>query len=369
MMGSRSTQSYSCVDTISGQVDTVTSCVDTIASPGPISYPIARRFLLFPPSSSSSPPSLIFFHSSLLARCLSSRLHVEAPGLGLLPVGLSLTNHPRKEGVSAAMIRLSNRVCLHPLLLPPCEVARPVIEAPAAPEGEDLPPAAPKGEDPPHAAQSPHPDQEVHPPSDVEVPLTQDRPQSPTLHGSSPLLPDVDPPSSFPPFTGSASTSTGGPFVPPELYTFLEDKFGTITSSIQQMADNFELRIQRLENSVNAATDAGSTSTATPPSCTGPSTEAAMRVVAGNNGALNGRCNREIYVNHSAATESSAGSYVVPLPPSQPNDINNVAQEESVLSREGDDECLQSYEDRGYTGFIMVVSTHPLMVSTLGHSP
>ncbi|MQL80293.1 hypothetical protein Taro_012742 [Colocasia esculenta] len=31
--------------------------------------------------------------------------------------------------------------------------------------------------------------------------------------------------------------------------------------------------------------------------------------------------------------------------PSQPNDINNVAQEESVLSREDDDGCLQSYED------------------------
>ncbi|MQL76815.1 hypothetical protein Taro_009211, partial [Colocasia esculenta] len=69
-------------------------------------------------------------------------------------------------------------------------------------------------------------------------------------------------------------------------------------------------------------------------------------VVAGNNGALNGRFNRENYVNHSATSESSADSYVVPLSPSQPNDINNVAQEESVLSREDDDGCLQSYEDR-----------------------
>ncbi|MQM18600.1 hypothetical protein Taro_051595, partial [Colocasia esculenta] len=68
-------------------------------------------------------------------------------------------------------------------------------------------------------------------------------------------------------------------------------------------------------------------------------------VVAGNNGALNGRSNRENYVNHSATTESSAGSYMVPLPPSQPNDINNITQEESVLSREDDDGCLQSYED------------------------
>ncbi|MQL74998.1 hypothetical protein Taro_007368 [Colocasia esculenta] len=52
-------------------------------------------------------------------------------------------------------------------------------------------------------------------------------------------------------------------------------------------------------------------------------------VIAGNN--ENGRSNRENYVNHYATTKSSAGSYVVPLPPSRPNDINNVAQEESVF--------------------------------------
>ncbi|MQM22953.1 hypothetical protein Taro_056013, partial [Colocasia esculenta] len=53
------------------------------------------------------------------------------------------------------------------------------------------------------------------------------------------------------------------------------------------------------------------------------------QVVAGNN--ENRRFNRENYVNYSATIESSAGSYVIPLPPSQPNDINNVAQEESLL--------------------------------------
>ncbi|MQM23634.1 hypothetical protein Taro_056701, partial [Colocasia esculenta] len=58
--------------------------------------------------------------------------------------------------------------------------------------------------------------------------------------------------------------------------------------------------------------------------------ERLKKVVAGNNGALNGRSNRENYVNHSATTESSAGSYMVPLP---------------VLSKEDDDGCLQSHED------------------------
>ncbi|MQM00170.1 hypothetical protein Taro_032901 [Colocasia esculenta] len=36
-----------------------------------------------------------------------------------------------------------------------------------------------------------------------------------------------------------------------ELYTFLEDKFATLNSSILQLADIFELRIQRLESTLN----------------------------------------------------------------------------------------------------------------------
>ncbi|MQL88864.1 hypothetical protein Taro_021436, partial [Colocasia esculenta] len=63
-------------------------------------------------------------------------------------------------------------------------------------------------------------------------------------------------------------------------------------------------------------------------------------VVAENNDALNGRSNEENYVNHPATTDSSTDSYVVPLSPCQANDVNNVAQEESVLSREDDDGCL-----------------------------
>ncbi|MQL96432.1 hypothetical protein Taro_029113 [Colocasia esculenta] len=116
----------------------------------------------------------------------------------------------------------------------------PVIEAPDAPEEVDPPPAV----------HSPQPVQVNQPPSEIRVTIPQDIPQSPTMHASSPLIPDVDPPSFFPQFHGSASTSTGGPSVPPKLYSFLEDKFGTITSSIQQMSENFELRIQRLENSM-----------------------------------------------------------------------------------------------------------------------
>ncbi|MQL69312.1 hypothetical protein Taro_001603 [Colocasia esculenta] len=49
-----------------------------------------------------------------------------------------------------------------------------------------------------------------------------------------------------------ASSSFGGPSVPPELYTFLNDKFDALNTSIQSMSENFELRIQRLENSVSA---------------------------------------------------------------------------------------------------------------------
>ncbi|MQL68807.1 hypothetical protein Taro_001105 [Colocasia esculenta] len=49
-----------------------------------------------------------------------------------------------------------------------------------------------------------------------------------------------------------ASSSFGGPSVPPELYTFPNDKIDALNTSIQSMSENFELRIQRLENSVSA---------------------------------------------------------------------------------------------------------------------
>ncbi|MQL89087.1 hypothetical protein Taro_021655 [Colocasia esculenta] len=100
---------------------------------------------------------------------------------------------------------------------------------------------------PPEVPQSPaHEDQ---PPVVNEAPIPQDVPQTPPFQTSSPLLPEVEIPSFTPQF--QASTSTGGPSVPPELYSFLNDKFHTINSSIHQMSESFELRIQRLENSVN----------------------------------------------------------------------------------------------------------------------
>ncbi|MQL84207.1 hypothetical protein Taro_016719, partial [Colocasia esculenta] len=52
------------------------------------------------------------------------------------------------------------------------------------------------------------------------------------------------------------------------------------------------------------------------------------------------------------------------------DDQSSDSNEESS-SLEKNEICFMvgSSEEQGYTGFIMVVSTHPLMVSTLGHSP
>ncbi|MQL69545.1 hypothetical protein Taro_001840 [Colocasia esculenta] len=111
-------------------------------------------------------------------------------------------------------------------------------------------PVAPEVVPPPEVPQSPtHEDQ---PPVVNEAPIPQDVPQTPPFQTSSPLLPKVEIPSFTPHYQASASASIGGPYVPPELYSFLNNKFDTITSSILQMSESFELRIQRLENSVNA---------------------------------------------------------------------------------------------------------------------
>ncbi|MQL75949.1 hypothetical protein Taro_008333 [Colocasia esculenta] len=48
------------------------------------------------------------------------------------------------------------------------------------------------------------------------------------------------------------SSAFGGPSVPPELYSFLNDKFNAFTTSIQQMSESFDLKVQRLENTMNA---------------------------------------------------------------------------------------------------------------------
>ncbi|MQM15572.1 hypothetical protein Taro_048518 [Colocasia esculenta] len=113
-----------------------------------------------------------------------------------------------------------------------------IVEAPVVPEEVDPPPAV----------HCPAHDQAKQPLNEVEAPIPLDVPQdislSPTLHTSSPQIPNVDPPSFSPQFQGPASTFPGGPFVPPELYSFLNDKFDTLNSSIHQMSESFELRIQ-----------------------------------------------------------------------------------------------------------------------------
>ncbi|MQL82573.1 hypothetical protein Taro_015045 [Colocasia esculenta] len=92
---------------------------------------------------------------------------------------------------------------------------------------------------------------EDQPPVVAQVYEPFSAPHSPQLQSSSmnlePEIPFFSPP---PPV--QAFSSFGGPSVPPELYTFLNDKFDALNTSIQSMSENFELRIQRLENSVSA---------------------------------------------------------------------------------------------------------------------
>ncbi|MQM19800.1 hypothetical protein Taro_052812, partial [Colocasia esculenta] len=86
-----------------------------------------------------------------------------------------------------------------------------------------------------------------------QPPVNKDQPQLPTegdipFHAPiSPQLAHFSPQHNFQP-----STSFGGPSVPPELFSFLNEKFETLNSSIQTMSTSFELRIQRLENTVSA---------------------------------------------------------------------------------------------------------------------
>ncbi|MQM19216.1 hypothetical protein Taro_052216, partial [Colocasia esculenta] len=90
--------------------------------------------------------------------------------------------------------------------------------------------------------------QEDQPPVQEDQPPTQeDQPQP-----SSSMNLETEIPSFSPQPPVHASTSFGGPSVQPELYTFLNDKFDALNTSIQTMSENFELRIQRLENTVSA---------------------------------------------------------------------------------------------------------------------
>ncbi|MQL89106.1 hypothetical protein Taro_021681 [Colocasia esculenta] len=86
----------------------------------------------------------------------------------------------------------------------------------------------------------------------VEVDVPFNAHLSPQLQPSSSMNPETEIPSFSPQPPVHASTSFGGPSIPPELYTFLNDKFDALNTSIQTMSENFELRIQRLENTVSA---------------------------------------------------------------------------------------------------------------------
>ncbi|MQL77298.1 hypothetical protein Taro_009701 [Colocasia esculenta] len=89
-----------------------------------------------------------------------------------------------------------------------------------------------------------------HVAAEVDEPFNA--PLSPQLQPSSSLNPETEIPSFSPQPPVHASTSFGGPSVPPELYTFLNDKFDALNTSIQTMSENVELKIQRLENTVSA---------------------------------------------------------------------------------------------------------------------
>ncbi|MQM22738.1 hypothetical protein Taro_055795 [Colocasia esculenta] len=86
-----------------------------------------------------------------------------------------------------------------------------------------------------------------------QPPLNEDQPQVSTegdIPFHAPLSPQFQHFSPQPTF--HASTSSGGPSVPPELFSFLNENFETLNSSIQTMSETFELTIQRLENTVSA---------------------------------------------------------------------------------------------------------------------
>ncbi|MQL93469.1 hypothetical protein Taro_026113 [Colocasia esculenta] len=117
------------------------------------------------------------------------------------------------------------------------------------PVPEEQPPA-PEDQPQVHEDQPPINEDQPHVAAEVDEPFIA--PHSPQLQPSSSMNLEPEIPSFSPTPPVQASSSFGGPSVPPELYTFLNDKFDALNTSIQSMSENFELRIQRLENSVSA---------------------------------------------------------------------------------------------------------------------
>ncbi|MQL73999.1 hypothetical protein Taro_006358 [Colocasia esculenta] len=140
----------------------------------------------------------------------------------------------------------------------PVVVEAPVPEAPEAviPPPEDQPPAnedQPQAhEDQPHILEEQPLAPEDQPHIEPELQLPQDAPLTPAFHNSSPTHLAQDTPTFTPQPQVQTSYAFGGPSVPPELYSFLNEKFDAFNTSIQHMTENFELKVQKLENTMSA---------------------------------------------------------------------------------------------------------------------
>ncbi|MQM19705.1 hypothetical protein Taro_052715 [Colocasia esculenta] len=145
----------------------------------------------------------------------------------------------------------------------PAAVEAPIVQEDQPQMQEEQPPLQ---EEQPQMQEDQPPVQEEQPPMQEDQPqIHEDQPPM-AAHANdpfiTPLSPHLQPPSSMnfdteiPSFSPQhpvhASSSLGGPSVPPELLSFLNDKFDTLNTSIQTMSETFELRIQRLENTVSA---------------------------------------------------------------------------------------------------------------------
>ncbi|MQL84356.1 hypothetical protein Taro_016864 [Colocasia esculenta] len=131
----------------------------------------------------------------------------------------------------------------------PAAVEASVVQEDQPPMQEDQPPV--QEEQPPMQEDQPqvHEDQ---PPLAAQANDPFIAPLSAHLQPPSPMNFDTEIPSFSPQHPVHASSSFGGPSVPPELLSFPNDKFDTLNTSIQTMSETFELRIQRLENTVSA---------------------------------------------------------------------------------------------------------------------
>ncbi|MQM03253.1 hypothetical protein Taro_036028, partial [Colocasia esculenta] len=130
----------------------------------------------------------------------------------------------------------------------PAAVEAPVVQENQPQVQEDQPPVQ-EGQPPVNEDQPPVNEDQPHVADEVDVPLNA--PLSPQLQPYSSLNPDIEIPSFSPQPQVQASTSFGGPSVPPELYTFLNDKFDALNTSIQTMTENLEVKVQRLENTMS----------------------------------------------------------------------------------------------------------------------